>query len=528
MPEVTVHRRSKRLYSYDLSSSPLVTVGHDPANDIVLRDMARGVSRHHAALVPRASDGRYFVRDLKSLRGTRVAGRPVDRELLRDGDVIEIGDYQLLFSALTRAAFTRQRVALLNHLSRTKTPRADSTTVLDKLCPLLVKVMQADRGFIRIFSDDGDGAARDVGITGARARDAIGMVESAFMERLLAGRYVRDGGTLLVPLISRHETVGFLCLDRHRPSKPFSDEEGHFLIGVGQAAMTLNDAPRSLTRKELDGPIGWDNHLVGRSAAMLAVIEQIREAAASGDDVLLVGEPGCGKRLAARAVRQYARPDGPFIAKDCGPACRSISETELFGHAPRTLLVNADPAGAPGWFEKANGGVLFLDDIQHLSTATQRKVLNVLDGKIIWRYGAQSPTRIDVQTIAATSVTEIDAAVEQGTIQKGLYDHFRRIEMPPLRDRREDIPLLAFYFLDRCASARAAKTRTISRRALQLLVEYSWPGNVRELESRVLSAVTRCSDVIYSWDLDLPPMPTKMLWINGRATNLSAVRPPRG
>src|SRR5262252_8447664 len=204
MPEVTVHRRSKRLYSYDLSSSPLVTVGHDPANDIVLRDMARGVSRHHAALVPRASDGRYFVRDLKSLRGTRVAGRPVDRELLRDGDVIEIGDYQLLFSALTRAAFTRQRVALLNHLSRTKTPRADSTTVLDKLCPLLVKVMQADRGFIRIFSDDGDGAARDVGITGARARDAIGMVESAFMERLLAGRYVRDGGTLLVPLISRH------------------------------------------------------------------------------------------------------------------------------------------------------------------------------------------------------------------------------------------------------------------------------------------------------------------------------------
>jgi len=191
---------------------------------------------------------------------------------------------------LWRERFTSQRFDLHDHLSRTRACGGDLRTVLDAIGPLLVTIMRADRGFIRLFPEDDPGSYEDLGVTGLNGGDSIGITESAFIERLLAGRFVRDGSTLLVPLLWQSRTVGFLCLDRQAVPIPFTDEEGHFLIGVGQAAMTLRDVPASAGR-ETSGPIRWDAHIVGRRTEVQKFVAEIRKAANGNANILLIAKP---------------------------------------------------------------------------------------------------------------------------------------------------------------------------------------------------------------------------------------------
>jgi hypothetical protein len=133
---------------------------------------------------------------------------------------------------------TARRAEHLGPLPKPQRNDGDLKAMLDSVGPLLVKIMRAERGFIRLFSQDDQGGHEDVGVAGLNAGDSIGITETAYLQRLMAGRFVRDGSTLLVPLLSDSHTVGFCCLDRRRPL-PFTDEDGHFLMGIGQAAMTL-------------------------------------------------------------------------------------------------------------------------------------------------------------------------------------------------------------------------------------------------------------------------------------------------
>ena len=136
-----------------------------------------------------------------------------------------------------------RRSDLLGQLPKTSHQGGDLRTVLDSVGPLLVKIMRADRGFIRLFSQDDRSSHEDLGVAGLNAGDSIGITESAYMQRLLAGRFVRDGSTLLVPLLCQSQTVGFCCLDRRQVPTPFTDEDAHFIMGIGQAAMTLRGEP---------------------------------------------------------------------------------------------------------------------------------------------------------------------------------------------------------------------------------------------------------------------------------------------
>ena len=554
MPRVVVHRRSVLQREYNLSGSHIVVIGRHQTNDIVLPDISRKVSRHHAALVRIPSEDRYFVRDLGSLRGTRVGGHMVDRRVLRDGDVIAIGDYALVFSSAVaasvapkigliemvsrkrvaiadaptreyqptdgsrREALTPDRTELLDHLRRQGASGSNLQALLAAAAALVVKVMGADRGFIRLFLNGDATSYEDLGATGFTDGDRIEIADSRFMEQVLAGLCVREGTTLLAPVLSQGRSIGFVCLDRHRGLRPFTGEEGEFLIDVGRRATAVaNDDPDPCAKAAGDGPIAWEQQIVGKSKKAQDLLTAIREASKGDTNVLLIGETGSGKELAARAIQQesdYAT--GPFIKRHCGQTTEAVAEPELFGYAPKVPLANADPAGAPGWFEMAHGGTLLLDEIQSLGTSMQEKFLRVLDEKEIWRYGARQATPVDVKVIAATSVVDIEAAMEKGRFEKALYYRFRHVvKLPPLRERLEDVPLLAFYLLDRHAAALGAKTRSISRRALQILSTYRWPGNVRELDGVILKAVTRNGEVVFSWDLDIPS--------NGAPAGLTAV-----
>ncbi|HET8548658.1 MAG TPA: sigma 54-interacting transcriptional regulator, partial [Bryobacteraceae bacterium] len=167
-------------------------------------------------------------------------------------------------------------------------------------------------------------------------------------------------------------------------------------------------------------------------------------------------------------------------------------------------IAGADPAGSPGWFEMAHRGALFLDEIHALALPLQDKLLRVLEDRQVWRVQARAPVNVDVLVIAATD-QPLEEAVERGTFRRALYHRFaHRLSVPPLRDRPEDIRLLAHYFLDKSAAERGTRARSISYEAVARLMNYSWPGNVRELQNCIMTSALAAGEVLFSWQLALP------------------------
>jgi two-component system response regulator AtoC len=227
-------------------------------------------------------------------------------------------------------------------------------------------------------------------------------------------------------------------------------------------------------------------NVVGRSEAMLQVYKTAARVASTDATVLIQGESGTGKELVARAIHTASpRASGPFVAVDCGAIAEGVLESELFGHT-RGAFTGAQ-AARRGLFEEAHHGTLFLDEIGDVGPNLQARLLRALQEGTIRRVGANDPINVDVRIVAATN-RDMDAAVKQGTFRADLYYrlHVVSIRIPPLRERREDIPLLAEHFAQKHGRAEGS---AISPEARELLVAYDWPGNVRELENAVARAL---------------------------------------
>ena len=227
-------------------------------------------------------------------------------------------------------------------------------------------------------------------------------------------------------------------------------------------------------------------NVVGRSEAMLQVYKTAARVALTDATVLVVGESGTGKELVARAIHTAsARSNGPFIAVDCGAIAEGVLESELFGHA-RGSFTGATGA-RKGLFEEAVSGTLFLDEIGDIGTRVQGQLLRVLQEGEIRRVGESQPLRVDTRVVAATN-KDLAAESAAGKFREDLYYRLNvvTIRLPPLRERREDIPLLAEYFASKHAGARGANVTTAAREAM---MAYHWPGNVRELENAVARAL---------------------------------------
>src|SRR5438105_4119484 len=227
-------------------------------------------------------------------------------------------------------------------------------------------------------------------------------------------------------------------------------------------------------------------NVVGRSESMLQVYKTAARVALTDATVLVVGESGTGKELVARAIHSSsARAAGAFIAVDCGAIAEGVLESELFGHA-RGSFTGATGARR-GLFEEAAGGTLFLDEIGDIGARIQGQLLRVLQEGEIRRVGESAPVKVDTRVVAATN-KDLAEAVKSGKFREDLFYRLNvvTIRIPPLRDRSEDIPLLAEHFAARHAGARGANITTDAREAL---LAYSWPGNVRELENAVARAL---------------------------------------
>ena len=229
--------------------------------------------------------------------------------------------------------------------------------------------------------------------------------------------------------------------------------------------------------------------IVGKSKKMQHLFTQIQAAAAGDITVLIQGETGTGKELVAKSIHDNSqRKAGPFIAINCAAIPAELIENELFGHEPGAFT--GAIAQQIGQFEHANTGTLFLDEIGDMPLTLQAKLLRVLQEREFWRIGGTSTISIDIRVLAATN-QDLENAIRDGYFRPDLYYRLSAfsITVPPLRERREDIPILADHFLKKSAAAAEKSIRAISPDALQVLTQHGFPGNVRELKNAIERAV---------------------------------------
>ncbi|HWW02253.1 MAG TPA: sigma-54 dependent transcriptional regulator [Candidatus Acidoferrum sp.] len=274
-----------------------------------------------------------------------------------------------------------------------------------------------------------------------------------------------------------------------------------------KAAHDIRGGPRydfeAKERRKLQ-PEDLQSEIVGKSEPIHEVFKQIGQFAATDTTVLITGESGTGKELVARAIYHHSdRSQKPFLAVNCAAIPEQLLESELFGHERGAFTGAA--AQRIGKFEQCNGGVIFLDEIGDMTPMTQTKVLRVLQSGQFERVGGNATLTVDVRVIAATN-KPLEQAVAARQFREDLFYrlHVVRIHMPPLRERREDIPVLLNYFLNKFAREQGREPKSIASNAVKALEKYHWPGNVRELENalrRVL--VVSQGDVVLLEDL--PP-----------------------
>ncbi len=244
--------------------------------------------------------------------------------------------------------------------------------------------------------------------------------------------------------------------------------------------------------------------LIGKSAAMRAVVDRIRAVSSSLSTVLIVGESGTGKELVARAIHDLSpRKNRPFVAVNCGAIAESLLESELFGHV-KGAFTDARQS-REGVFEQAHQGTLFLDEIGEMSLGMQVKLLRVLQERRVRRVGGSEETPVDVRVIAATH-RDLTQMLREGTFREDLYYRIDVIQLPlpPLRERLDDIPLLVAEFSNRLAQSGGIPKRAFSPAAMSALMRHPWPGNVRELENVVERAMTMApGEIVGPGDLSL-------------------------
>ena len=285
-------------------------------------------------------------------------------------------------------------------------------------------------------------------------------------------------------------------------SKPFKLDEIKFTVQRALEQRRLIQENKFYRRELLD-KYQFKN-VIGRTSQMFQVYKTIAKVADTKSTVLLCGERGTGKELIARSIHYNSqRNHRPFIPVDCASLVETLIESELFGHI-RGAFTGAS-AAKRGLFEEADGGTLFLDEVPNLSLSLQSKLLRFLQEHEIKRVGATESLKVDVRVIAAAN-QPLDPLVKSGKFREDLYDRLNvvSITLPPLRERKEDIPLLANYFLQKFSEENHKNISHISPEALQIFTQYLWPGNVRELEHTIERAVILSVHPIILPE-DLPP-----------------------
>jgi two-component system, NtrC family, response regulator HydG len=500
---------------YALGGADEMLIGRAPNAGIVLNEAEVGW-RH--CQVARRGD-RYAVSDLRSAGGTFVNGMRSAERWLEDRDQIGIGKTILMFrSAATSAepppAAVDNRDAKplllaacsLVFLFRAVAASAGNTrtTVLQRqILRIIFDLMPSDQGFLLLGGTVSE-------LVGSLREDSP---QSAHFENLVH-RLASDGATTApelrsvgVPLYLNGCSAGAAIIQIREAEAgrlAFYLDTLTAIASLASIAFEANHevetlkAERALLQEQITGPSG----IVGKSAPVRRMLDLVDRVAPRDTTVLITGESGTGKELIARALHdKSSRREHPFIAVNCAALSESLFESELFGHEKGAFT------GAislkRGRFELAQGGTIFLDEVGELALPLQAKLLRVLQQREFERVGGMQVLPLDIRVIAATN-RDLALDVREGKFREDLYHRLNVVclQSPPLRERRDDIPLLARHFLQRSSQRCKRQVSGLSPEAEDLLVQYSWPGNVRELENSMERAVVLgVSDLVLVEDL---------------------------
>jgi transcriptional regulator with GAF, ATPase, and Fis domain len=299
---------------------------------------------------------------------------------------------------------------------------------------------------------------------------------------------------LCVPLLVFGAKLGLVYADTTRPAAQLDEHHLHLLTAIASVTAVALEHARYVEwlegeNRRLQEEINIEHDMVGESPRMRDVYQFVKRVAPHESTVLIRGESGTGKELVARAIhRTSKRGNRPFVAINCAALTESLLESELFGHE-RGAFTGAITQ-KKGKIEIADGGTLFLDEIGELALPLQAKLLRVLQEREFERVGGTRPIKVDIRLITASN-RNLDEAVKSNLFRQDLFFRLNvvSIMLPPLRDRRDDIPLLATYFVQKYARATDRRVVAISPEAYMLLKKYDWPGNVRELQNALERAV---------------------------------------
>ena len=329
---------------------------------------------------------------------------------------------------------------------------------------------------------------------------------------------------ICAPIHCDDQVRGLIHLYATNPDNPLDRNDLDYTVAVArQFALALDHlAERDSLRdglaqaqkenKILRKQLSTDVQLIGSSEPMLRLKEQIELIAETDANVLIRGESGCGKELIARTIHlQSPRRDGPFVCMNCAALNESLLESELFGHEKGAFTGASERK--IGRFEQASGGTLFLDEIGEMSPGIQAKFLRVLEGHAFERVGGRKPVEVDVRILAATN-RNLEEAVEDGDFRKDLYFrlHVAELVACPLRERKDDIPRLAEFFLKKFAEKTGRVVNGFTGEAVDMLCHYGWPGNVRELQNTIERTVILCrNEVVRASDIQLSTLSSRLM-----------------
>lgn len=410
------------------------------------------------------------------------------------------------------------RLSILYEIALTVGKSLDLKAILDDVLEIIIGFMGVDAGVIYVINDETlemipvtfrnltDEVVKDLcenkvkvgecmcGSIAQCDREVVIYEKASLDPRFTRGVLKKEGMEFYagLPIKARGKVVGVMCVITHAAYSPDAElldilRAATLPIGLAiENALIFDTIRRDVTDRNVPADF---KEIITNSERMREVLNLVIKILNVPTSVLICGESGTGKELIARAIHYNSkRAEKPFIAINCAALPETLLESELFGHAKGSFT--GAVAEKEGFLEAADGGTLFLDEVNSMSTNLQLKLLRFLQDQTFYRVGSTEPVSVDVRIIAATN-QDIEEKIRQGNFREDLYYRLNvmKIDLPALRDRKEDIPLLARYFMEKYSRKFDKSLRVISDHALMMLMRYPWPGNIRELENAMERAV---------------------------------------